>query len=127
MKELLNKIIYRSQETNLVMNLPKELELLDYMFVGKVDNKVEDEIYEFGLVFETKLNEIEATLRAVASHLNVDSVFWLAYPSRGSKHKGNVNPKLLHELALSLGFEQYTNISMNENWDAMRFVKTKQK
>ena len=127
MKELLNRIIYRSQEMNLIVNLPKELELLDYMFVGKVDNKVEEETYEFAMIFETNLDKIDAILCEAKPHFNEDSVFWLCYPSRDGNVRGNVNPKRLNEIATEAGFVQFTNIAVNENWDAMRLKLAKQK
>ncbi len=120
LKELLNKIVYRSQEMNLLVNLPEELQLLDFMFVGKVDYEVQEETYEFGLVFMTHLDKTKTLLRQVRPQLNADSVFWLAYPSRTSKVRGNIKPKFLNDLAVEEGYEQFTNISLDENWDAMR-------
>lgn len=119
MKTIIQKIGLKEQEHVLVIDAPKEfLEQISSFAYDDSANK----IYEFIISFAYSLQEAQVLAKALIDHYEPGGHLWMCYPKTASKNiksdikRGNITP-----LYAEYGYEPVTQVSVNDDWSAMRF------
>lgn len=73
------------------------------------------------LIFIDNNKELLSVLKNQLSHIEHDSVLWLAYPKGTSKIKTELNRDTIRVTAEKYGITAVTAISIDETWSALRF------
>jgi len=55
-----------------------------------------------------------------------EGLFWISYPKSHGKIKYDINRDSLWELLLSVGFHPVAQVSLSENWSAVRVKKNEE-
>ena len=80
---------------------------------------------DFSLAFVTQLAEVEHIAQAVGAKARGDAVIWFAYPKGTSKkYRCEFNRDTGWEALGRAGFEPVRQVSIDEDWSALRFRRT---
>jgi hypothetical protein len=80
--------------------------------------------YEFVHVFVENIVEVKQFAVPAAKRLDRDGYLWVSYPKKASKkYKSDISRDQGWEPLGELGFEPVTQVSIDENWSALRFRK----
>jgi hypothetical protein len=105
----------------LIMNSPPEYEPL----LTEIDARIHTEpqlSYTFAHVFVKSEEEIERDVRQAAQYLEEDGHLWISFPKPSStKYKGDISRDHGVRILVALGFEPITQISIDDDWSALRF------
>ena len=78
--------------------------------------------YSFALTFVLSRDQISELAPKIASRLADDGVLWFAYPKKSSPHlKSDIQRGSGWEPLGALGFEGVRQVSVDEDWSALRF------
>jgi len=88
-----------------------------------VDRQIDPKfLYEFCLVFIKKKSELKETVPQSIHNLAEDGVLWFAYPKKSSKkYNSDINRDKGWDLLNSHGFEPVRQVSVDDDWSALRF------
>uniref|UniRef100_A0A7S3M9J2 Uncharacterized protein n=1 Tax=Spumella elongata TaxID=89044 RepID=A0A7S3M9J2_9STRA len=81
------------------------------------------EPFSYLLAFVTCQEELPHIIVNVRKHAVEDPVVWFAFPKRTSKLSKNLSRDKGFERIGQIGYEAVSNISIDENWSALRFRK----
>lgn len=125
MENLLKKLNYKEQERICILKASngfiKEFESLRPTV--RVDREIDPKfLYEFCLVFVRYKSELTEIVPQSIHNLAEDGVLWFAYPKMSSKkYNADINRDSGWELINSHGFEAVRQVSVDEDWSALRF------
>ncbi|MEE4214508.1 MAG: hypothetical protein V2I34_05545 [Bacteroidales bacterium] len=129
MEYLIKKLNYKEQERICILNANngfiKEFE--NTRPSVRVDREIDPKyLYEFCLVFVRNKSELTETVPQSIHNLAEDGVLWFAYPKMSSKkYNADINRDSGWELVNSHGFEAVRQVSVDEDWSALRFRNVK--
>jgi hypothetical protein len=121
MNEVLKKLGFRSQSPILVLNAPEEYN--DILEGAEVEvHRDTKGKYKFIQVFVKSLTEATELAESAVKALDGDGHLWLCYPKGTSKkYKTDINRTKALDLFGAFGFEPVTQISINDDWSALRY------
>jgi hypothetical protein len=118
---VLKNLRIQGHDPVLIMNSPPEYEPL----LVEIDARIHTEprlTYTFAHVFVKSEKEIERDVRQAAQSLEEDGHLWVSFPKPSSvKYKGDISRDHGVQLLGELGFEPITQISIDDDWSALRF------
>lgn len=121
MSEVLKKLGYKNQDPILIMNAPEEYKTAFADKVVEIHTKI-DSKYSFIQVFETELAKAKEKAVDLIGALESDGHLWLCYPKGTSKKfKSDINRTKSWEIFSPFGFEPVSQVSIDDDWSAMRF------
>lgn len=125
MEYLLKKLNYRDQERICIVNsnngfVDKMQKLKPRIRVDPViDPKF---LYDFCLVFVKHESDLKDTVPRSIHNLAEDGVLWFAYPKKTSKKfNSDISRYRGWELVNYHGFEAVRQVSIDDDWSALRF------
>ncbi|MCL2376630.1 MAG: hypothetical protein FWC76_04455 [Defluviitaleaceae bacterium] len=77
------------------------------------------------LFIESRQQFEERFPQAAKAHKDA-GLFWVSYPKSRGKIKYDINRDSLWELLLSVGFHPVSQVSLNEDWSAVRIKKNEE-
>ena len=125
MDALLKKLNYAGQDPVIVLNAPAEfdpivLHLSNAATVHNAQGKVK--ACGFAIVFATKQQEVDASIKALAPRLEGDATLWIAYPKGTSKkYTCDFNRDTGWSAVGKAGFEPVRQVAIDADWSALRF------
>lgn len=121
MSEILKKLGYKNQDPILVMNAPEEYKSAFADKVVEIHTRINGK-YSFIQVFETQLSKAKEIAPALINALEEDGHLWLCYPKGTSKKlKSDINRTKSWEVFSPFEFEPVSQVSIDDDWSAMRF------
>ena len=124
MNPILKKMAFKGQSPVLLVGAPQEFAATAKEFAVTVHTAPKGR-YGFALAFARSLDEAAARAKVVGAALEVDGIFWLAYPKGTSKkHKGaDINRDTCHARMRQHGFDGVSLVAIDDDWSAMRFKR----
>jgi len=121
---IFEKLNLTYQDRIVVLNAPPsfepELAALQGVTILRSESDLDEET-DFSLAFVTTLKEIE-TLGPAAAKAKGDPMIWFAYPKTSSQnYASEITRDNGWQLLGKLGFEVVRNVSIDDDWTAMRF------
>ena len=119
--KVLKKLKLSDQNPVLIINYPKEYQKAIDAIQAEIHHRPQQE-YAFVHVFVKNLEEIERYAELAVKRLDGDGYLWFSYPKKSSKkYKSNVSRDLGWKILGKYDFEPVTQISIDDNWSALRF------
>ena len=119
---LLQKLQHKNQDTLVMDGAPVEVEKLfteSSLKIVKTGTKI-----DFYIGFATKLTDVEKIADTIVPSLSDDALFWICYPKSTSKnYRCEFNRDTGWKSIGEVGYEPVRQISINEDWSALRFRK----
>lgn len=127
MEALLKKLNFKENAEVLIHNLPNELSAIleDFSPETRVIQKSEETLQiEFALIFVLEKRDLEDILPKIDKKCLGDCILWFCYPKKSSKkYKTSMDRDHGWEALGRLGFEPVRQVSIDENFSALRFRK----
>ena len=124
MNPILKKMAYKYQDPLLILNAPTEFTNVIKDIEASVHTK-ESAQYGFIIIFSDKIAEAKTLIERAFNHMTQDCVIWLCYPKMLSKkYKSEFNREKFWEFFLPYGYESVTQVSIDNDWSALRFKKS---
>lgn len=121
MSEILKKLGYKDQDPILVINAPEEYKGVFADKVVEIHERINGK-YSFIQVFETQLAKAKEIAPALINALEEDGHLWFCYPKGTSKNlKSDINRTKSWEIFSPFEFEPVSQVSIDDDWSAMRF------
>lgn len=121
MNDVLKKLGYKNQDPILIINAPEEYKAAFSEKVVEIHIKIKGK-YSFIQVFETQLAAAKDKAAALVEALDGDGHLWLCYPKGTSKkYKSDINRTKIFDLLGAFEFEPVTQVSINDDWSAIRY------
>lgn len=121
MNEILKKLGLKDQSPILVLNAPEDYNRI----LENVDTEIHREMkgkYKFIQIFVRNLEEAINAAESATQALDGDGHLWLCYPKGTSKNfKTDINRTKAWGLLGSYSFEPVSQISIDEDWSALRY------
>lgn len=94
---------------------------------GDIHTELEDELYNFILIFGTLQFELEELAHRYSEYLTPGGVLWLAYPKKSSTNfgDGDCSKGTLWNVLKDYDFEALRDISLTEDFNAIRYRSTR--
>lgn len=130
MNPVYKKMKYKDQEKILVLNLPEDVRDIIEDFSNQIDKDI-NEKYNFIIMFAKELQDASKNVDEIVSALEGDGYLWFCYPKGTSKkYKSDINRNIAWDIFKPYGYRPVSQVSINDDWSAMRFrdeklVKTK--
>ena len=127
MTPLFKKLNFKQQKEILILNYPTEFEeevnaMKDFTTIKSNIRNISE--IEFILTFVKTKTEIDMITPLLRKKLKGDSIVWFAYPKGASKkYKVEINRDTGWEILRKSEFEAVRQISIDEDWSALRFRK----
>ena len=122
--ELLKKLKRKNQEKLVLLNLPEGLEPLrkEFESVLFVDETLLGEKADFILAFFHTREEIRERIPFIMEKVHDDTLLWVSYPKKSSrKISSDITRDKGWELFGEYAYEPVSQISINEDYSALRF------
>ena len=121
MNPVLKKLGLTDQNPVLILNAPEEYKEI----MGSIDSQVHEvviETYKFIQIFAKDLDEGKSYASGAIRALENDGHLWLCYPKGASKkYKSDINRTKSWEIFAPYDYEPVSQVSIDEDWSAMRF------
>ncbi|MDT8400142.1 MAG: hypothetical protein RQ743_00480 [Bacteroidales bacterium] len=125
MEYLLKKLNYKEQERICIVNANNGFveKITGVRPSVRVDREIDPKfLYEFCLIFTRYESELTETVPQSIHNLAEDGVLWFAYPKKSTdKYKSDISRDSSWGLLNSYGFKPVRQISIDDNWTALRF------
>ncbi len=124
MTPLFKKLQWKGASPTCVLNAPEEFgpEMAAMAGVAEFFEGQPPAIVEFLIGFAQTLAEVEAIAQAAAEQTSGDAAVWCAYPKASSKRiKCEFNRDTGWAALGKAGFEPVSQVSLSEDWSALRF------
>ena len=122
---LFGKLNYKGQKRIAVINADESFlkSLKNSLSDIQVDVEVDQRYpYEFMLIFVELVPEVEVLGPVALHNLTSDGILWFAYPKKTSKKfSSDIDRDHGWEVLLNRGFDKVRQISINDDWSALRF------
>ncbi|MFD2672819.1 DUF3052 domain-containing protein [Marinicrinis sediminis] len=107
----------------LIMHAPEAYQDVMKACPGEVHEQPEQASYPFIQIFGTGNEHLQQSAQSVLSSLQEDGLLWLCYPKKSSKtYKGSdCSRESVAGLLAEAGFEPVRQVSIDEDWSALRF------
>eukprot|EP01032_Pedospumella_encystans_P015929 gene15929-18194_t len=118
------KKLHLKSDSLVVLSPPAIFE--KYLDAIKETHQVSESISEpfsYLLAFVTCQEELPQIIVNIRKHAVEDPVVWFAFPKRTSKLSKDLSRDKGFERIGQIGYEAVSNISIDENWSALRFRK----
>jgi hypothetical protein len=129
MEYLLKKLNYKDQERICIVNGNNGfIDRIRKLKPGvRVDKAIDPKyLYDFCLIFVKHQSDLKETVPQSIHNLAEDGILWFAYPKKSSKkYKSEISRNKGWDLVNSHGFEPVRQVSINEDWSALRFRNVK--
>jgi hypothetical protein len=128
MGPLFEKLDLEDQPEVAVLNAPLSFEpqvswLADRRVVRELAEVV---TVRFALAFASRRAELDALAAALALRAHRDAVLWFAFPKRSSRrYRADFDRDDGWELLAGAGFEPVRQVSIDEDWAALRFRRVR--
>jgi hypothetical protein len=120
MNPILKKLHINNRGPVLVLNAPDEFQEL----LSELDVEIHEEIenyYHYVQVFVQDAEDAEDYLKEAISVLEPGGFFWFCYPKESSdEYETDIDKEFVFELTESFDLEGVTQISLSDNWTAIR-------
>jgi len=126
--DLLKKLKRKEEERLYLLNLPEILKELknEFQEVLTVSETLEMEKAAFVLIFFHTQEEIRETVPDLMNQIHDDTLLWVSYPKKSSKSiKSDITRDKGWEIFGEYGFEPVSQISISEDYSALRFRPVK--
>ena len=121
MNEVLKKLGLSKKNPILIINAPEEYKKIMREIKSEIHNQVSTK-YEFIQIFEDNLSEAHKKVKVVISALKDGGLLWFCYPKGSSKkYHSDINRNKAMEIFGPYNFESVFQISIDNDWTAMRF------
>lgn len=127
MTPLFKKLNFKNQEAILAVDPPESFEselkaMAEFATVYKNESGIP--AIEFVIVFVTRQNEIDESIRKIYPKLKGDATLWYCYPKGSSKkYKCDFNRDTGWDGLGKSGLEPVRQVAIDEDWSALRFRK----
>ena len=125
MEYLLKKLNYKEQERICIVNGNNGfVDKIQKLKPGiRVDEEIDPKyLYEFCLIFVKGESDLKDTVPQSIHNLTEDGVLWFAYPKKSSKkYNSDISRDKGWDLVNSHGFQPVRQVSIDEDWSALRF------
>ncbi len=123
---VIKKLKLNNDQSNFILNLPEEFsELLNKNKINFSERP--NEKINFILVFVKSKDELDNITRNLTEIIHSAEYVWFAYPKKSSKkYKCDISRDNGWEILGNLGHEVVSQISIDEDWSALRFRKADQ-
>lgn len=129
MTPLFKKLNFKDHSLVVVLNLPGELQeefRLMETHTRMVYNPEASVPTRFAMAFVNTLDGVESAGRNLLNDLQEDAVLWMCYPKGSSKrYTCEFNRDTGWQSLGKLGMEPVRQVSINDDWSALRFRKTR--
>lgn len=126
MTPLFKNLNFKNQKEILILNSPQSFndEIEQIKLYCNVVFKLDDSSIEFVIIFVTQINQIEDSINLISSYLVEDPIIWYCYPkSTSKKYKCEFNRDNGWEVLGKHNLEPVRQVSIDEDWSALRFRK----
>lgn len=121
MNTIYKKMKYKEQAKILVLNLPDDVREIIEDFPNQIDEAIEGK-YGFIIMFAKELRQATKNTADIIGALEGDGHIWLCYPKGTSKkYKSDIKRDIAWDLFKPYGYRPVSQISINDDWSAMRF------
>jgi hypothetical protein len=121
MNPVLKKLGVKEQSPILIINAPEEYKEI----IGDISSEIHTEIngkYKFIQIFAKELSEAKEIAGKAIKALDGDGHLWFCYPKGTSKkYKSDINRSKAWEVFAPYEFEPVSQVSIDDDWSAMRF------
>jgi len=125
MEHLLKKLNYKDQDRICIINSNKGfIEEIKKIRPGvRIDEEIDPKyLYNFFFIFVKNTDELKETAPRSIHNLSADGILWFAYPRKNSKkYNSDLSRDTGWGLVIYHGFEPVRQVSVNEDWSALRF------
>lgn len=125
MDALLKKLNYAGQDPVIVLNAPAEFDpILSHLSNAATVHNAQGKVkaWGFAIVFATKQQVVDASIKALAPELEGDATLWIAYPKGSSKkYRCDFNRDTGWSAVGKAGFEPVRQVAIDADWSALRF------
>lgn len=128
MTPLFKKLNFKNHAAILVVNSPESFEselaaMAGFTTVYRDESDVS--AIDFVIVFVTRQNEIDESIRKIYPKLEGDAILWYCYPKGSSKkYKCDFNRDRGWDKVGEFNLEGVRQVAIDEDWSALRFRKT---
>ena len=123
--ELVKKLNYKESLEVCVLNAPEAFFpfLHDIAQITTLTTSLSPESrVPLMLGFVLSKAELSQMVKTVMKSIDTDTILWFAYPKKASRHyRSDINRDTGWEPLGSLGYEPVRQISLDEDWSALRF------
>jgi len=120
-QNLTNKLQLKEEYTKLIVNRPREIHFNGVRF----DSTIGHDNYQFILFFASNISDLAIHLPTFEKVASDTCTFWVAYPKNSGSIETNITRDKGWEILDEIGYRKVSQISLNENWSAIRIKPTK--
>ena len=128
MTPLFKKLNFKNQAGILAVNTPESFQSELAAMAGSATiyrDESDVSAIDFVIVFVTRQNEIDDSIRKIYPKLEGDAVLWYCYPKGTSKkYKCDFNRDRGWDELGKFNLEGVRQVAIDEDWSALRFRKT---
>lgn len=120
-EQILKKLRIRGHDPVLIVNAPSEYKDVLSALEGRIDSAPQQK-YRFIHVFVRIKRDIQQYVPSAIKALDGDGLLWISYPKKSSKkYQSDISRDSGWETIAEYNFEPVTQISINDDWSALRF------
>lgn len=124
MNKILDKLKLSKQNPILIINAPEEYKKVIMDIKSEVHLKINGK-YDFIQFFANTLADANTMVKAVTKAIKNDGLLWFCYPKGTSKkYHSDINRNKAWEIFGPYNYEAVSQISIDDDWSALRFRNT---
>ena len=124
MDPLLKKMNFKEGMKIMLFEVPNEFQTLSHRWQSHSLSIENNQSPDLILGFISSKKELEMLFPVMNTYVTSDQIFWLAYPKKSSKtYKTDISRDSGWALLGEYDFEGVRQVSLNEDWSALRFRK----